>query len=292
MTDESLFEGLVDNLTEGIYFLDRSRRITYWNRGAERLTGYAADEVLGRCCADNLLQHMDPKGRLLCNDGCPMDATMRDGRERAAEVFLHHKEGHRVPITVRAIPIRGANGEIVGAVEVFNDISGQALAAERVRELEALSLIDPLTGAGNRKYSEIQLASRLAENKRHGLGFGLLLVGVDGFEGLGGRHGPSAGGDALRVVGRTIGGALRAGDFLGRWGEGEFLVLAGGLDGRRLADAGERLRMLVARSSVPSIPGLALGVSVGISEARGDDTAASFVARAEASLREAASGGR
>ena len=106
MHDEGFFRELIDNSTEGIYFLDRARRITYWNRGAERLTGYPADEVVGRCCADGLLQHMDPNGRLLCNDGCPMEATMRDGRERAAEIFLHHKQGHRVPITVRAFPIR------------------------------------------------------------------------------------------------------------------------------------------------------------------------------------------
>jgi diguanylate cyclase (GGDEF)-like protein/PAS domain S-box-containing protein len=290
--DDRFFKDLIDNLTEGIYFLDRSRRITYWNRGAERLTGFPADEVLGRRCADNLLQHMDPQGRLLCNDGCPMEATMRDGQEKVAEVFLHHKKGHRVPITVRAVPIRGVGGEIVGAVEVFNDISGQVLAAERIRELETLSLIDPLTGAGNRRYSEIQLSSRLAEKKRYGLPVGVLFVDVDRFKVVNDRHGHAAGDDVLRVVGKTLANALRAGDFLGRWGGEEFVVLVGGLDAQRLPQAGQRLRALVARSSVPSVPGLEVTVSIGVTEARGDDTVASLVARADALMYEAKKQGR
>lgn len=292
MQDDALFKELIDDLHEGIYILDRARRITYWNRGAERLTGYPADEVLGRCCADGLLQHMDAEGRLLCNDGCPMEATMHDGCERATELFLHHKQGHRVPIMVRAIPIKGVSGEIVGAVEVFNDISGQVLAAQRIRELETLSLIDPLTGAGNRRYSEIQLGSRLAEKKRYGLPVGLLFLDVDRFKSVNDRHGHLAGDDVLRVIGKTLANALRAGDFLGRWGGEEFVVLIGGLDAHRLREAGQRLRALVASSSVPAVPGLEVTVSIGVTEARSDDTVTSLVTRADSLMYEAKKQGR
>jgi diguanylate cyclase (GGDEF)-like protein/PAS domain S-box-containing protein len=290
--DDRFFKDLIDNLTEGVYFLDRARRITYWNRGAERLTGYLSEEVLGRRCADGLLQHMDPQGHLLCNDGCPMEGTMRDGRDRVAEVFLHHKKGHRVPITVRAVPIRGVGGEIVGAVEVFNDISGQVLAAERIRELETLSLIDPLTGAGNRRYSEIQLTSRLAEKKRYDLPVGLLFVDVDRFKEVNDRYGHAAGDDVLRIVGKTLANGLRAGDFLGRWGGEEFVVLVGGLDAHGLPEAGQRLRALVASSSVPAARGLRVTVSIGVTEARRDDTVDSLVGRADALMYEAKKQGR
>jgi diguanylate cyclase (GGDEF)-like protein/PAS domain S-box-containing protein len=287
-----VFRELTDNLSEGIYFLDRSRRITYWNRGAERMTGYSSNEVLGRCCSDGLLQHMDMEGRLLCNDGCPMKATMGDGGDRAADVFLHHKTGHRVPITVRAIPIRGTSGEIVGAVEVFNDISGRVVAAERIRELETLSLIDPLTGTGNRRYTEIQLNSRLAEKKRYGLPVGFLFLDVDHFKSVNDRYGHEAGDDVLRVVGRSLANALRGGDFLGRWGGEEFVVLIGGVEGPRLAEAGQRLRAVVAHSDIPSVPGLEITVSVGATEARSGDTAASIVARADSLMYAAKRAGR
>jgi diguanylate cyclase (GGDEF)-like protein/PAS domain S-box-containing protein len=292
MRDDNFYKSLIDNLTEGIYFLDRERRITYWNGGAERLTGYPAEEVLGRCCADGLLQHVDTAGRLLCHDGCPMQAAMSDGREREAEVYLHHKAGHRVPITVRAVPIRGPGGAIVGAVEIFNDASRQVRAEERIRELEALSLLDPLTGAGNRRYAEISLASRLSEKRRYGLPVGLLFVDLDGFKAVNDRFGHAAGDEALRVVGRTLAAALRAGDFFGRWGGEEFIVLIGGLEGRRLRDAGDRLRALIAQSSVPSVPDLGVTVSIGVTEARSDDTLESLVARADERMYEAKRHGR
>ncbi len=292
MEDDGFYKGLIDNLTEGIYFLDRDRRITCWNRGAERLTGYPAQEVLGRCCADGLLQHMDPEGRLLCHDGCPMEAAMADGREREAEVFLHHKAGHRVPITVRAVPIRGTGGEVVGAVQIFNDISRQVLAEDRIRELEAQSLLDPLTGAGNRRYAEISLTSRLSEKKRYGLPVGLLFVDIDRFKSVNDRFGHPAGDEVLRVVGRTLAAASRSNDFLGRWGGEEFIVLIAGLEGRRLRDAAERLLALIARSSFPSAPGLEVTASIGVTAARSDDSVESLVARADGRMYEAKGLGR
>lgn len=292
MQDDRFYKGLIDNLTEGVYFLDRERRITYWNRGAEGLTGYAEGEVLGRRCADGLLQHTDRGGRLLCDVACPMLAAMTDGREREAEMFLHHKSGHRVPITVRAVPMRDASGEIVGAVETFNDVSGRVRAEERIRELEALSLVDPLTGAGNRRYTEISLTSRLSEKRRYGLPVGVLFVDVDRFKSVNDRFGHSAGDEVLRVVGRTLGAALRANDFLGRWGGEEFIVLIGGLEDQRLHDVADRLRALIARSSVPSVPGLEVTVSIGVTEARSDDSVESLVARADSRMYEAKRRGR
>ena len=290
--DDAVFRQLIDGLSEGVYFLDRSRRVTYWNQGAERLTGYRADEVLGRRCSEGLLQHMDPEGRLLCSRRCPMAATMGDGGERNVDVFLHHKKGHRVPINVRTVPIRGSAGEVVGSVEIFSDISGQVTAAERIRELEALSLIDPLTGAGNRRYSDIQLNSRLAEKKRYGLPLGFLFLDVDRFKSVNDRHGHAVGDEVLGVVGRSLVNALRAGDFLGRWGGEEFVVLIGGPEGLHLAEAGQRLRAVVAHSDVPSVPGLEITVSVGATEARSDDTAASIVARADSLMYAAKRAGR
>jgi diguanylate cyclase (GGDEF)-like protein/PAS domain S-box-containing protein len=292
MKNDVFFKGLVDNLPEGVYFLDQNRRITFWSRGAERLTGYPAAEVLGLCCADGLLQHMDEKGRILCGAGCPMEATARDGQEKALELFLRHKKGHRVAVTVRAIPIRGHLGEIVGAVEVFNDVSGHALTAGRVRELESLSLIDPVTGAGNRSHAESQIALRLAEKKRGGHSFGLLFLEVAEMKSAKDGHGRAAGDETLGIVGRNLAGALQPGDFLGRWGAEEFVVLTQGLEGPLLAEAARRLRELVRRCRVPSVPSLQITVSIGVTEARSDDSVTSIVSRADALRREARKRGR
>src|SRR5512136_2856200 len=117
MPMEDLYRTIVENMHDGLYFVDRKRRITYWNKAAERITGYSAAEVVGVGCADNFLVHVDSAGRQLCTGSCPLVASMQDGCFHEAEVFLHHKQGHRLPVWVRTSPIRGPGGGFTGAVE-------------------------------------------------------------------------------------------------------------------------------------------------------------------------------
>lgn len=92
-------EKLLDSLLDGVYFVDNSRCITFWNRAAERITGYSKSEAVGTYCSNNLLRHIDCDGRQLCLEGCPLAATIRDGKTREASVYLHHALGHRVPVS-------------------------------------------------------------------------------------------------------------------------------------------------------------------------------------------------
>lgn len=110
--------------------------ISPWNRGAETITGYRASDVLGVRCFDNLLRHVDDEGTSLCFCGCPLSAALQDGCPRSTEVFLHHRDGHRVPVRVRVAPIRDEAGAIVGALEVFTDESTRVAAIRRAEELE------------------------------------------------------------------------------------------------------------------------------------------------------------
>src|ERR1017187_5447325 len=82
------YRQILDSLADGVYFVDTERRITYWNRGAEAISGYSAQDVLGRSCSDNLLVHANAEGCQLCLHGCPLLATLRDGANRQADVFL------------------------------------------------------------------------------------------------------------------------------------------------------------------------------------------------------------
>ena len=124
---------------------NRERRITFWNKAAEKITGFHEKEVLGRRCMDQVLTHVDDGGRCLCIESCPLSETIADGKERESEVYLHHKQGHRVPIRIRTTPITDETGKIVGAVEVFTNNSRSLGLEERLAELERLALLDPLT---------------------------------------------------------------------------------------------------------------------------------------------------
>ena len=78
---------LMDNLHDGIYCLDSRRTITYWNKAAERLTGYSAQEVLGSKCKDNILMHVDGSGCQLCKDNCPVSHAMASGVPHDGDMY-------------------------------------------------------------------------------------------------------------------------------------------------------------------------------------------------------------
>src|SRR5512132_3811188 len=136
MSEETdFYKEIIDNLYDGIYFVDRGRVITYWNKGAERITGYQATHTIGRACRDNLLNHVSDTGVPLCMTDCPLAAVMEDGNPREVEVFVHHADGHRLPVVIRATALRDRIGNIIGAIETFSNNSSVINARRRVSEM-------------------------------------------------------------------------------------------------------------------------------------------------------------
>ena len=245
---DDLYKRILDSLHDGVYFVDPDRRITYWNSGAERITGYRADEAVGKRCQDNFLVHVNDKGDSLCLDGCPLSRTMADGHPQEAEVYLQHKDGFRVPISVRAVPIRDGTGRVAGAVEVFSDNSRVAAMTELAKELRQLSLLDPLTEVGNRRFIDQQLLARLNEQDRYGWRVGVLFVDVDHFKEINDRNDHIVGDRVVRMVARTLVNGIRSFDIVGRWGGDEFVVLIVNVDEEQLRTVGENLRRLIESS--------------------------------------------
>lgn len=291
--DGAFYRALLDNLYDGVYLLDSGRTITYWNRGAERITGFAASEVVGSGCRDGILRHTDGQGYSLCDGQCPVSFTLQDGRPREADVYLRHKDGHRVPVLVRVAPVRDAAGCITGAVEVFSDNSPKLAALQRIEELRELALLDPLTGAGNRRYTEMDINARLQETRRYGWSFGLLLVDIDHFKKVNDTYGHEAGDEVLRMVARTLLNSLRPFDFLGRWGGEEFVAVIVNVGADRLRSVAERARGLVAQSVLTKgSASINVTVSIGAAVARKDDTVGAIVARADRSMYASKEAGR
>jgi len=149
---------LMDNLHDAVYCLDRERRITYWNKAAEKLTGYCAQEVLGTKCNDNVLVHVDESGYQLCKEDCPASHAMASGVPQNKDIYLRHKLGHKLSVSVHASSLVDSQGRIVGAVEVFSDNSQKREAQEQAKALgDALKELDATCA---------RLHTELAERKR------------------------------------------------------------------------------------------------------------------------------
>lgn len=114
---------VLDSIYDGVYIVDRMRRILFWNSGAEKITGYSAAEVTGRRCADNILNHIDANGSLLCRSGCPLLKAIRTGSEIEEKIYPLHKNGHRFPTLTHVASIRDEKGKIIAGIEIFRDIT-------------------------------------------------------------------------------------------------------------------------------------------------------------------------
>jgi diguanylate cyclase (GGDEF)-like protein/PAS domain S-box-containing protein len=290
---EQFYRDLVESMYDGVYMLDRGRRITYWNKGAERLSGYSAQEICGSCCADGYLMHVDAAGNVLCKGECPASMTLKDGLLREGDVFLHHKDGYRRPVHVRVGPIRDAQGEIIGVVETFSDNSARLATTYRLLQLESAMLLDPLTELGNRGYVETCLHGRFAEKQRFDRDFGILFIDIDHFSEVNKQYGREVGDRLLHMVARTLAAVCRGYDIVGRWGGDQFVVitLAGTED--LLHMIADRTRIFVKESSL-QVGGerVRLTVSVGATPAVVEDTAETVVGRAEGLMKQSKSAGR
>jgi diguanylate cyclase (GGDEF)-like protein/PAS domain S-box-containing protein len=290
--DGEFHKAIVDNLHDGVYYVDLYRRITYWNKGAERISGYAGSEVLGRRCSDNILDHTDDAGNVLCLTACPLAKTLADGRHREAHVYLRHRQGERVPVAIRVAPIRDGSGRVVGAVEIFDDDRERVQSQQRLDELQELALMDPVTGVGNRRYAEMTLRARLDDLARYGWGLGVLFVDLDDFKLVNDSNGHVAGDEALRAAARTLAAAVRGTDSVARWGGDEFVAICPTADLAALRAAGERVRALVSSASITAEHGrVALRVSVGGAVARATDDPGTLIARADDAMYRAKQAG-
>ena len=292
--ERDFYEKLLEGISDGVYFMDRDRIIRYWNHGAERITGFKRDEVIGRACRDNVLMHVDDMGTRLCmTELCPAFATVMDGREREVEVHLHHKLGHRVPVLARISPIRDASGAITGAVEVFSENLRMHELIYRLRELEKLALIDPLTRIGNRRYGKIHVENGLSNLNRYGLPFGILFIDIDHFKKVNDTYGHETGDRVLQLLANTLLHNLRSSDAASRWGGEEFLTVVSHVEPREIGIIGRKMLSLI-RSSLLDTPNGPLGVtaSIGAVAARNGDSLESLVARADGLMYESKRKGR
>lgn len=279
---ETFYQNLLENLYDGVYFVDRNRLITYWNKGAESLTGYSSSSALGKTCDDNFLSHVDDEGINLCLVGCPLKEAIENGNSSEAEIYLHHRDGHRVPVTIKVFPIYDNWGAISGAVEIFSDNSSHVANKRRIDELQELALLDPLTQIGNRRYLEMTLESKLAESVRYNTQIALFFIDIDDFKKINDTHGHDVGDETLRVAARTLSTVIRPMDVLGRWGGEEFLAAASNINKEAVKAIADRFRSFIEGSSVRmDNERLPFTVTIGATIARHNDDLVTVVKRAD-----------
>src|SRR5215213_718162 len=232
ITERKTFEEALERLSrqhemvlksagEGIFGLDLDGNATFVNPAAARITGWEAEELVGRPQHD-VLHHTKPDGSPYPREECPIHAALEDGtsHSRDDEVFWR-KDGTSFPVEYMSSPIR-KDGEVVGAVVTFKDITGRKALEQ---QLHHQAFHDPLTELPNRALFMDRLEHALTRANRRGNKVAVLFTDLDNFKVINDSLGHKVGDELLKVVAERVKSYLRPEDTAARLGGDEFTIL-------------------------------------------------------------------
>ena len=261
-----VFEDLLTFALDGIWVVDEEGIVRYMNPAAEALTGYSADELVGRPLsrilpADVATTHADFL-RHYRSEG-PQFHIMGDVREFS----IVARGGEQIPIGLRAFEIAEHDGRRCFGAIMQDYRPRKQLEAERdelLARLSAQALSDELTGLPNRRAFLGELQRVHASVRRGTLLAAIAVLDIDHFKQVNDTFGHDGGDVALAAVAGALHQALRGEDFLARIGGEEFALV---LRGATLAMAGrvaERMREEVERCVIDLPDGRQTQVTISI----------------------------
>jgi len=274
MSDRAeLLEATLESLPEGAALLGENSQVVFWNQAAQAITGYAAQDLIGRVAPETL------RPLLVCcaSPGfCAGSTCHETGRGFLAHA--QHKLGHDVSAMARILTLRDGLGGRIGTAVLFHPAEClDALPHGETGENEDVEAsLDDLK----------ERLEQLFEDFTHGgEGFGVLWISVDQAHDLRKTHGAGACEAMLKKVERALAHGLRPVEYLGRWGEDEFLVISHERTSAMLARHAQVLAGL-ARTADFRWWGdrLSLTVSIGVAQAESAETLADLLKRAKAAM--------
>ncbi len=179
LSEIDFFRSILDNLHVAVYVVDREGKILFWNDGAERITGYLRQDVIGRMHTDNFLGETDGEDNELSGALAPTTTAMREGKPTQALVSMRHKSGHRIPVQLWAFPVRNSDGVIIGAAESFEESIALAEWDRRQTKLATYGCIDEASGVLNHGVTQSHIGENIRLFEEHHVPFSILCMEMD-----------------------------------------------------------------------------------------------------------------
>jgi diguanylate cyclase (GGDEF)-like protein/PAS domain S-box-containing protein len=276
---------VVDSSNDAIITKQRDGTITSWNRGAERLYGWTAEEAIGQPIG--LIEPVERAG---------------ERRQILEKVFggesLDHleterirKDGTRLVVSLTISPVRDSHGEIVSAAIIARDITERTRYEQRLRHLADH---DQLTGLFNRRRFDEELKRELARAGRYHSRGAVLSIDIDNFKSINDSAGHAAGDAVLSEAAGVLERRFRASDIVARIGGDEFAVLLPSVDVDEARAAAEDLLASIHGSkAVFGGKPLRITASIGVAAFESDDaTAGELLTGADLAMYAAKAQGR
>jgi two-component system, cell cycle response regulator len=252
--EQQLFRMAMAASTDGLAIADASQPdmpLVWVNPAFERLTGYAADEVLGRNC--RFLQADDTQ-----QVGLALVRAAIEKREGCVVTLRNYrKDGSAFWNELTLSPILGADGKVGHYLAQMNDVSDRVSAETKLlarqkqlmarkRELEMLALRDGLTGLYNRRAFDEQFEREWNRARRDHSPLSLIMIDIDHFKRFNDTFGHPAGDQCIQMVASIVQRCFaRGSDLVARYGGDEFVVLASAQDRKHAQQRADQLRATV-----------------------------------------------
>ena len=288
-------EDILNNVATGVYFVTTERLILYWNKAAEEITGFSEDEIVGKKCFETPLKHLDDKGENLCVGRCPLVEAVEKVRRVEKKVWVHTKNEGLKHIIVRTIPMRDKFGNVIGAVETFDDISEMDKLESLNKKLQTLSTRDSLTNLYNKREMFFYIRKAISKVKR-GKCMYAVLTDLNGFKKVNDERGHVEGDRIIKEFSKKFRNVLREEDMLfrpktSRFGGDEFVVVLEVDCSVPVQTILKRFEEMKEKTFVKSCIGK-IDMAVGITRIQKDDDAREILERADKTMYESKKSGK
>ncbi|MED4903390.1 putative bifunctional diguanylate cyclase/phosphodiesterase [Parageobacillus thermoglucosidasius] len=220
LIDVHTFAGIAKNIleysSESMIVTDAQNRILFVNPAFEIVTGYSADEVIGK----------NPR---ILQSGMH-DKTFYEKMWNAlnqygvwkGEIWNKRKDGELYLEWLTISAVKDQQGNVTNYVAIFSDITEHK---RNMEQLTKLALYDPLTNVPNRYLFEKRLESIIRMSKKHNQSFALLFLDLDRFKNINDTLGHHMGDMLLKETAQRLNGMLRKQDTIARFGGDEFVII-------------------------------------------------------------------
>lgn len=237
---ESAFSAMSQASHDAMMTINSEGTVLFWNPAAERIFGYAADEVIGQDLHELLAGEAD---MVHAKKGLLSFAKSGTGTimEQTREVMARHKDGHVFPVELSVASFR-LNGEWL-AVGSVRDITARKDAE---RKLQEMATLDGLTGICNRRYFLELSEQELKRCRRYHRPLSMIMLDIDHFKQINDTHGHAIGDKVLQAMTQTARIILRDADIFGRLGGEEFAITLSETNLVSARHVAERLRHAIS----------------------------------------------
>ena len=290
---DTLFQAkLMDNMHDGVVFIDAGMRVLAWNHGAERLTGASANDMRQRRWQSDLLDMCDEMGRLIKDADCPVRGAIQSGVQSLRRMTIRGRGERPVAVDTHTIPVAAEGGAIVGAVLLLHDASSEISLEHRCQTLYDKSTKDPLTQVANRAEFDRVLSMFVAAHREQHVPCAMMICDLDHFKQVNDTYGHPAGDEAIKSLANLLKTSCRPGDLVARYGGEEFVMLYADCDNATAARRAEQIRIALSQTPQSMLEGRSITASFGVTEIQPGDTPETMLRRADRGLLQAKGKGR